>query len=89
MRTISIALLCTLLVACSKQPDSPVAGTWTIDVAASTEKRMQAAKGMVTVQGPPEEQQMFADMMKEEFANQFRAMSETTKLVIRRTAATR
>jgi hypothetical protein len=81
MRTTLIAM-CIVLAACSKQSGSPVVGTWTIDVTASTDKRMEVAKGAVTVNGPAEEQQMFADMMKEELAKQFREASETTKLGI-------
>jgi hypothetical protein len=81
MRTTLIAM-CLVVTACSKQSESPVVGTWTIDVAASTDKRMEVAKGAVTVNGPAEDQQMFADMMKEELAKQFREAAATTKLGI-------
>jgi hypothetical protein len=82
MRTSMIALAC-FLAACSSKSPSPAVGTWTVDIAASADKRMDGAKGTVTVEGPADEQKMFMDMMKEQLAQQFRDNFSSGKLVIR------
>jgi hypothetical protein len=81
MRTSMIALAC-VLAACSKT-ESPAVGTWTVDVAASADKRIEDSKGTVTIEGPADEQKMFMDMMKEQLAQQLREAFSSATLVIR------
>lgn len=82
MRTSMIALAC-VLTACSSKTESPAVGTWTVDISASADKRVEGAKGTVTIDGPAEEQKMFMDVMKEQLAQQFRDAFSSGTLVMR------
>lgn len=82
MRT-SMMMLVGVLGACSGSKQDPAVGTWSVDIAASADKRMEGAKDHVTVEGPADEAKMFMDMMKEQLAQQFRDAFSSSKLVIR------